>query len=85
MIYKLSKKVSAKEYAGELVKKILDGLEKLEDMIPADPDELESPISEISEYLENIQDQIAESKKDNGAEYEKLTGHELVSDLNGRI
>ena len=74
---KIRKKVSAEEFASELTKQILDRLETLEDMIPDDLEEIESPLSEISEYLENIQDQIALSKKDSKPEYEKLTGHEM--------
>ena len=73
---KIRKKVSAEEFASELTTQILDRLEMIEDMIPNDLEEIESPLSEISEYLENIQDQIALSKKDDGPEYEKLTGHE---------
>ena len=74
---KTRRKVSAKEFAGTLTKQILDRMERFEDMIPDDLEEIESPLSEISEYLENIQDQIALSKKDNKPEYEKTTGHEM--------
>lgn len=75
-VIKIKKAVSADEFAGELTKQILDRLEKLEDMIPDDLDAIESPISEISEYLENVQDQIATAKKKNEIERELQRQHE---------
>ena len=73
---KIRKKVSAEEFASELVTQILDRLEKLEEMIPDDLEEIESPLCEISEYLENVQDQVAIVKKENEEEAEKLRQHE---------
>ena len=73
---KIKKKVSADEFAGEITKQIIDRLEKLEDMLPDDLEEVESSISEISEYLENVQDQVAIIKKENEEEAEKQRQHE---------
>ena len=72
----IKKKIPAEEFASELVTQILDRLEKLEEMIPDDLEEIESPLCEISEYLENVQDQVAIVKKENEEEAEKLRQHE---------
>ena len=73
---KIRKKVSAEEFASELTKQILDRLEKLEDMLPDNLKEVDNAISEISEYIENVQDQIAAIKKANKKEAEKQRQHE---------
>lgn len=76
MMYKIKTKVSAKAFAYELTKQILDRLEKLEDMISDDLEEIESPISEISGYLENVREQMAAVKKEDEEEAELLRQHE---------
>lgn len=73
---KIKKNVSADEFAGELVRQMLNRLEKLEDMIPDDLEEVDNAISEISEYIENVQDQVAIIKKENEEEAELLRQHE---------